>query len=143
YLKHIDTYPPAAAFISAFLAPSGARFLLLHQPPQLPTAGSAAAASTGAAGAAAPGTGSVSSSSGASSLLGSSFAATASSSRTSSSSIAANPTSPQTEEAVRQFMSEVYENYVKTVMSPFYRQGMEITSPVFRGRVTAAGKKWL
>ncbi|PLN81125.1 Sedlin [Aspergillus taichungensis] len=141
YLKHIDTYPPAAAFISAFLAPSGARFLLLHQPPQLPTAGSAAAASTGVG--AAAGSGSVSGSSGASSLLGSSFAATASSSRTSSSSIAANPTSPQTEEAVRQFMNEVYENYVKTVMSPFYRQGMEIRSPVFRTRVTAAGKKWL
>ena len=61
----------------------------------------------------------------------------------SSSSIAANPTSPQTEEAVRQFMSEVYENYVKTVMSPFYCQGLEIRSPVFRARVVAAGKKWL
>ncbi|KAB8231790.1 Trafficking protein particle complex subunit 2 [Aspergillus alliaceus] len=126
YLKHIDTYPPASAYISAFLAPSGARFLLLHQPPQLPSA------STG---------------SGSSSLLGSSFSASAlgggSSSRASSSSIGANPTSPQTEEAVRQFMNEVYENYVKTVMSPFYRQGLEIKSPVFRSRVTAAGRKWL
>lgn len=72
-------------------------------------------------------------------LLGSSGG----SSRASASSIANNPTSPQTEEAVRQFMTEVYENYVKTVMSPFYRQGMEIKSPVFRGRVTAAGRKWL
>ncbi|PWY93247.1 Sedlin [Aspergillus sclerotioniger CBS 115572] len=104
YLKHIDTYPPASAYISAFLTPSGARFLLLHQPPQLPSN------STGAG---------------------------------SSVSVAANPTSPQTEEAVRQFMTEVYENYVKTVMSPFYRQGMEIKSSVFRGRVTAAGRKWL
>jgi hypothetical protein len=66
-----------------------------------------------------------------------------SSGRTSSSSIAANPTAPQTEEAVRQFMSEVYEGYVKTVMSPFYRRGMEIRSPVFRARVSAAGRKWL
>ncbi|KAE8163051.1 Sedlin [Aspergillus tamarii] len=127
YLKHIDTYPPASAYISAFLAPSGARFLLLHQPPQLPST-----ASTG---------------SGSSSILGASFSASAlgggSSSRASSSSIGANPTSPQTEEAVRQFMNEVYENYVKTVMSPFYRQGMEIKSPVFRSRVTAAGRKWL
>ncbi|KAI9927651.1 hypothetical protein ASPWEDRAFT_162693 [Aspergillus wentii DTO 134E9] len=120
YLKHVDTYPPASAYISAFLTPSGTRFLLLHQPPQLPST-----ASTGA-----------------SSLLGSSFSASASS-RASSSSIAANPTSPQTEEAVRQFMNEVYENYVKTVMSPFYRQGLEIRSPVFRSKVTAAGRKWL
>lgn len=124
YLKHIDTYPPAAAYISAFLTPSGTRFILLHQPPQLP-----------------------SSSTGGSSLLSSSFSASAlgsaNSSRASSSSIAANPTSPQTEEAVRQFMNEVYENYVKTVMSPFYRQGLEIRSPVFRTKVTAAGRKWL
>lgn len=120
YLKHIDTYPPAAAYISAFLTPSGARFLLLHQPPQLPSSGN-------------------SSGLGSSSLLGSSGSTT----RASSSSVAANPTSPQTEEAVRQFMNEVYESYVKTAMSPFYKQGMEIRSPVFRTRVTAAGKKWL
>jgi hypothetical protein len=119
YLKHIDTYPPAAAYISAFLTPSGARFLLLHQPPQLPAGNSSGL--------------------GASSLLGSSGSTT----RASSSSIAANPTSPQTEEAVRQFMNEIYESYVKTAMSPFYKQGMEIRSPVFRTKVTAAGKKWL
>ncbi|KAJ6164122.1 hypothetical protein N7470_002794 [Penicillium chermesinum] len=120
YLKHIDTYPPATAYISAFLTPSGARFLLLHQPPQLPSSGT-------------------SGSLGSSSLLGSS----ASTTRASSSSVAANPTSPQTEEAIRQFMNEIYESYVKTAMSPFYKQGMEIKSPVFRTRVTAAGKKWL
>ncbi|OJJ85067.1 TRAPP subunit TRS20 [Aspergillus glaucus CBS 516.65] len=130
YLKHIDTYPPAQAYISAFLTPSGARFLLLHQPPQLPSSTSSGGGNTGS-----------------SSLLGSSFSASAlgggSSGRASSSSIAANPTAPQTEEAVRQFMNEVYENYVKTVMSPFYRVGLEIKSPVFRARVTAAGRKWL
>ncbi|KAJ5669010.1 hypothetical protein N7462_010080 [Penicillium macrosclerotiorum] len=120
YLKHIDTYPPAAAYISAFLTPSGARFLLLHQPPQHPSSNS----NTGL---------------GSSSLLGSG----GSSGRGSSSAIASNPTSPQTEEAVRQFMNEIYESYVKTAMSPFYKQGMEIRSPVFRARVTAAGKKWL
>ncbi|PLB47138.1 Sedlin [Aspergillus steynii IBT 23096] len=129
YLKHIDTYPPSSAYITAFLTPSGARFLLLHQPPQLPSSTSGSA----------PGT--------SSSLLGSSFSSSAlgggSSSRASASSIAANPTSPQTEEAVRQFMTEVYENYVKTVMSPFYRQGGEIKSSVFRGRVVGAGRKWL
>ncbi|KAJ5590313.1 hypothetical protein N7450_004285 [Penicillium hetheringtonii] len=109
YLKHIDTYPPAAAYISAFLTPSGARFLLLHQPPQLPTSGSTSAL-------------------GGSSLLGSSGSTTR---------------ARQTEEAVRQFMNEVYESYVKTAMSPFYKQGMEIRSPVFRTKITAAGKKWL
>ncbi|KAL1861009.1 TRAPP subunit [Paecilomyces lecythidis] len=121
YLKHIDTHPPTAAHISAFLAPSGARFLLLHQPPQLPSSSSSSLAASMSA-----------------SALGG-----GSSSRASSTSIAANPTSPQTEEAIRQFLNEVYENYVKTVMSPFYKQGTEIRSPVFRSRVIAAGRKWL
>ncbi|CRG90540.1 hypothetical protein PISL3812_07584 [Talaromyces islandicus] len=125
YLKHIDTYPPTASHVSAFLTPSGARFILLHQPPQLPS-------SSGGAGGVAGSTASLAAGLGA-----------AATSRASSSSIAANPTSPQTEEAIRQFMNEVYENWVKTVMSPFYRQGMQITSSVFRSRVTAAGRKWL
>ncbi|RAH84996.1 Sedlin [Aspergillus japonicus CBS 114.51] len=133
YLKHIDTYPPASAYISAFLTPSGARFLLLHQPPH--AAGPNANAGGGGGGGGGIG--------GSSSILGGSFAAGSSAARASASSIAANPTSPQTEEAVRQFMAEVYENYVKTVMNPFYRQGMEIRSAVFRSRVTAAGRKWL
>ncbi|KAL4917198.1 Sedlin [Aspergillus aurantiobrunneus] len=138
YLKHIDAYPPASAYISAFLTPSGTRFLLLHQPPQpnLPSSGPGAGGVAGS-------TMSLSGSSGTggSGLFGG--AGIGSSGRTSSSSIAANPTAPQTEEAVRQFMTEVYENYVKTTMSPFYRRGMEIRSPVFRGKVSAAGRKWL
>ncbi|KAL2005416.1 hypothetical protein VTN00DRAFT_2627 [Thermoascus crustaceus] len=132
YLKHIDTYPPMSAYISAFLTGSGVRFLLLHQPPQLPIATSTS--------------GSSSSSTLGGSMMGSTFSASAlggGSSRASSTSVAANPTSPQTEEAIRQFMNEVYENFVKTVMSPFYRHGMEIKSPVFRSRVVAAGRKWL
>ncbi|CAG8960689.1 hypothetical protein HYFRA_00013457 [Hymenoscyphus fraxineus] len=60
-----------------------------------------------------------------------------------STSIPANPTSPQTEEAIKQFFVEVYENWLKTVMNPFYTQGMRIDSPVFRGRVAAAGRKYL
>lgn len=60
-----------------------------------------------------------------------------------STSIAANPTSPQTEEAVKQFFTEVYESWVKTIMSPFYQVNMEVKSPVFRNRVVAAGKKFL
>lgn len=61
----------------------------------------------------------------------------------SSTSIGANPTSPQTEEAIKNFMLEVYENWVKTIMSPFYRVNMEVSSPVFRQRVAAAGRKYL
>ncbi|KAI0145970.1 Sedlin [Hypoxylon sp. NC0597] len=61
----------------------------------------------------------------------------------SSTSIGANPTSPQTEEAIKNFMLEVYENWVKTIMSPFYRVNMEVRSPVFRQRVIAAGRKYL
>ena len=68
--------------------------------------------------------------------------ASGSSSR-SSTSIAANPTSPQTEEAVKNFFTEVYENWVKTIMSPFYKVNMEVRSPVFRQRVAAAGRKYL
>ncbi|KAL1964967.1 hypothetical protein VTN77DRAFT_6167 [Rasamsonia byssochlamydoides] len=152
YLKHIDTYPPTAAHISAFLTPSGARFLLLHQPPQLPSSSSPSSASaTGIGSSSGFGGGGGGGGLMSSSLTQSAFSAVGGgltgsvvpSSRASSSSIAANPTSPQTEEAIRQFMHEVYENWVKTVMSPFYRQGMEIRSPVFRARVIAAGRKWL
>ena len=60
-----------------------------------------------------------------------------------STSVAANPTSPQTEEAIKNFFNEVYENYVKAIMSPFYKVNMEIRSPVFRQRVAAAGRKYL
>ncbi|KAK1756228.1 transport protein particle 20 kDa subunit [Echria macrotheca] len=70
-------------------------------------------------------------------------AAAGTSSTRNSTSIAANPTSPQTEEAVKNFFNEVYENYVKAVMSPFYKLNMEIKSPVFRARVAAAGRKYL
>lgn len=58
-------------------------------------------------------------------------------------SIAANPNSPQTEEAIKQFFIEVYENWVKVIMNPFYHVNMEVKSPTFRARVAAAGKKYL
>jgi hypothetical protein len=60
-----------------------------------------------------------------------------------STSVGANPTSPQTEEAIKNFFAEVYDNYVKAIMSPFYKVNMEIRSPVFRQRVSAAGRKYL
>jgi len=59
------------------------------------------------------------------------------------SSIGANPESPQTEEAIKSFFMDVYENWIKTIMSPFYQVNMEVKSPVFRSRVAAAGKKFL
>lgn len=74
---------------------------------------------------------------------GSSGSGTGATSTRSSTSVAANPTSPQTEEAVKSFFLEVYENYVKAIMSPFYKVNMEIRSPIFRSRVAAAGRKYL
>lgn len=103
-----------ANYISCFMTAGNVKFLLLHQP----TATAAAAASGG------------------------SGAATTTSSRNST-AVGANPTSPQTEEAIKNFFAEVYENYVKAIMSPFYRVNMEICSPVFRQRVAAAGRKYL
>jgi hypothetical protein len=67
----------------------------------------------------------------------------AGSSTRNSTSVGANPTSPQTEEAIKNFFNEVYDNYVKAIMSPFYKVNMEIRSPVFRARVAAAGRKYL
>jgi trafficking protein particle complex subunit 2 len=69
--------------------------------------------------------------------------ATVTSSSSSRSSIATNPTSPATEEAIRQFFTDVYEVWVKTLMNPFYEPDREVRSPVFRARVAAAGKKYL
>jgi hypothetical protein len=61
----------------------------------------------------------------------------------SSTAVGANPTSPATEEAIKMFFTEVYDNWVKTIMSPFYRANMEVKSPIFRARVAAAGRKYL
>lgn len=61
----------------------------------------------------------------------------------SSAAIGANPTSPQTEEAIKSFFNEVWESWVKCVMNPFYEVGMEVTSPVFRSKVANAGRKYL
>lgn len=92
------------------------RFLLLHQPPA-PSSSSGPTPSSAAAG--------------------------SRTSTTSTSGVPHNPTSPQTEEAIRQFMLEVYELWTKTVMNPFYDRTKQIRSPVFRLRVVASGRKWL
>lgn len=114
YFKAIDKF--FTSYISLFLTPSNTKFLLLHQP-SIPTSSTTTSTSTTNPSASAP--------------------------RVSSTSIGANPTSPATEEAVRNFFVEVYENWTKAVMSPFYRVGMEVRSPVFRARVAAAGRKYL
>ncbi|KAI5277852.1 TRAPP subunit, partial [Ascosphaera acerosa] len=138
YLKHIDTYSPSSCYISAFVTGSGARFLLLHQP------------HTGLGGAGHAHAHAHAHSSSSSSDISASGAGSAGgthlthlTSRASAASVANNPTAPQTEEAVRQFMLEVYDGWVKTVMSPFCKRDRAIASPVFRQRVVAAGRKWL
>lgn len=68
---------------------------------------------------------------------------TSTSSSRSSTAIGANPTSPATEEAIKMFFTEVYDNWVKAIMNPFYKANMEVTSPVFKQRVAAAGRKYL
>jgi len=40
-------------------------------------------------------------------------------------------------------VEQVYEAWVKCIMNPFYDVNMEVTSPVFRGRVAAAAKRHL
>lgn len=115
YLKSIDRF--YNNFISCFLTGSGARFLLLHCPD--PTATHNAH------------------------LTPMPPSSNADKRTSNSSSIAYNPTSPATEEAVRNFFADVYENWVKTVMSPFYHLNAPVTSPVFRARVAAAGRKYL
>ncbi|KAF2264154.1 Sedlin [Lojkania enalia] len=56
-----------------------------------------------------------------------------------------NPTSPATEEAVKNFFVDVYEVWLKTIMNPFFHVGSGdvVKSPVFRTRVAAAAKKYL
>ena len=68
---------------------------------------------------------------------------TAAATSRSSTAIGANPTSPATEEAIKMFFTEVYDNWVKAVMSPFYKANTAVTSPVFQARVAAAGRKYL
>ncbi|KAK4169513.1 transport protein particle 20 kDa subunit [Cladorrhinum sp. PSN259] len=117
YLKVIDKF--FQNYISCFMTGSNTKFLLLHQPTVTP--GNTSSTSVG----------------------GATATTTSSSSSRNSTSVGANPTSPQTEEAIKNFFTEVYENYAKAIMSPFYKVNMEIRSPVFRQRVAAAGRKYL
>jgi len=134
YLKRIDQF--ASTHISAFLTPTSTRFLLLHlpHPPNTaPLPHGAPSASDKLFPPFMPYTSTPSST-------------TTSSSRSSSSvntSIPNNPTSPQTEEAIRQFFGEVFEVWTKAIMNPFASVDGKLGSPVFRQRVVGAGKKYL
>ncbi|KAL8702316.1 MAG: hypothetical protein Q9201_004464 [Fulgogasparrea decipioides] len=145
YLKRIDHF--ASSHISAFLTPTSTRFLLLHLPhppntdPVPPPQTSSSYSPYGPYTNSFPGTTTLSSLS--SSTTSSSSRPSLASVSGGSSSIANNPTSPQTEEAIRLFFQEVFECWLKAVMSPFGGPQEKIASPVFRARVTAAGKKYL
>lgn len=132
YLKRIDHF--ASSHISAFLTPTSTKFLLLHlpHPPNTPPTSLQTPTSFSPFG---PYT-----STPTSSVRQYSSSSTSSSGST---SIANNATSPQTEEAIRQFFGEVFEVWLKAVMNPFCGVDTTLRSPVFRARVLAAGKKYL
>ncbi|KAI9852251.1 MAG: TRAPP subunit [Thelocarpon superellum] len=132
YLKVVDRF--YNNYISCFLTGGNVKFLLLHAPSApLASTASPSASTLPPSGSGASGT---------NASISSLPAAAAPPSR-SSTSIAANPTSPATEEAIRQFFSDVFEIWVKTTMNPFYDPNMPVTSNVFRARIAAAGKKYL
>ena len=134
YLKNIDRFQ--SSHISCFLTGTGMKFLLLHNPDP-----------TGAPGTTNPTHGHHASLDGGGGLGGGigggKTGARIGGASSATSSVAANPTSPAAEEAVRQFFADVFENWVKTSMNPFYRIDTEIKSPVFRQRVAAAARKYL
>lgn len=47
------------------------------------------------------------------------------------------------DDAIRQFFTDAYELYAKTLMNPFYEVDMRITSIVFDSRIRGAAKKYL
>ncbi|KAL2047385.1 hypothetical protein N7G274_001406 [Stereocaulon virgatum] len=129
YLKRVDQF--ASSHVSTFLTPTSTRFMLLH----LPHPPNTAPQSTPSPNSFPPFT-----------PYTSTPASTTTAGRSSSSSttsIPNNPTSPQTEEAIRAFFGEVFEIWMKAIMSPFASVEGKLGSPVFRQRVVAAGKKYL
>ncbi|KAL8998659.1 MAG: hypothetical protein Q9169_002320 [Polycauliona sp. 2 TL-2023] len=150
YLKRIDHI--SHTHISAYLTPTSTRFLLLHLPhppntsPIPPPQSSTSYSPYGPYTNAFPGT----TFNPSSSISSSSSTNTSSNSRILSTGSGAggggipnNPTSPQTEEAIRLFFNEVNEVWLKGVMSPFGGPLERNGSAVFRSRVLAAGKKYL
>ncbi|KAF2104659.1 trafficking protein-like protein particle complex subunit 2 [Rhizodiscina lignyota] len=114
YLKHIDRFHNN--YIFCFITAGSVKFLLLHNPDTHtpPNASSRSSAATART-----------------SAYGQSASTTY------------NPTAPAVEEAIKNFFVEVYDVWVKTIMNPFFKLDMKVTSPVFRGRVAAAARKHL
>ena len=138
YLKRTDQF--STSHISTFLTPTSIRFMLLHLP-HPPNVAPAFSPSPGSYPPFTPYTSNPLNSLSSSSTYSSS--STVKGGTSGAGSIANNPTSPQTEEAIRLFFWEVFEVWIKANMNPF--QGMEaaLGSPVFRARVQAAGRKYL
>ncbi|KAH7115813.1 Sedlin [Dendryphion nanum] len=124
YLKHIDKY--GHNYISCWITGANVRFLLLTRPRD-----EALGLTSGGAGIGDSKRGSLAG--GRSGLTGGAGGAVYS------------PTSPATEEAVKNFFVDVYENWLKTIMNPFFHvaNGEVVKSPVFRARVQQAAKKYL
>ena len=134
YLKRIDHF--ASSHISCFLTPTSTKFLLLHLPHPPNTSPSTVSTSQNphVFPPYAPYT---------TSNLSTSILRPASVSAGGTATIPNNPTSPQTEEALRLFFTEVYEAWVKAIMNPFQGINKGLSSPVFKARVIGAGKKFL
>ncbi|RPA75513.1 Sedlin [Ascobolus immersus RN42] len=49
----------------------------------------------------------------------------------------------KSEDAIRNFFTDVYDLYTKTLMNPFYSVNQTITSPIFDQRVKQVAKKYL
>ncbi|KAF2196851.1 Sedlin [Delitschia confertaspora ATCC 74209] len=116
YLKHIDKY--AHNYISCWITGGNVKFLLLTRPSDAALPGAVGGGAGGVRGSLAGGRGG---------MLQGTY----------------NPTSPATEEAVKNFFFDVYDAWVKTIMNPFYGLDDRVTSPVFRQRVATAAKKYL
>ena len=123
YLKHIDKYQNC--FVSCWITGGNTRFLLLTRPRDESLGLSSGGSGTGG--------GVRGSLAGGRAVMGG------------GSGGLYNPAAPATEEAVKNFMVDVYEAWLKTIMNPFFPvgNGDRVVSPVFRQRVATAAKKYL
>lgn len=135
YLKRVDHF--ASSHVSCFLTPTNTKFMLLHLPHPPNTAPSTMTTTQNPH--IFPPFGSYMTTNPTTSIL----RASTSSSSGNTAAIPNNPTSPQTEEALRLFFTEVFEAWLKAMMNPFQGINKELSSPVFRARVMTAGKKFL
>ncbi|MCJ1323636.1 TRAPP subunit [Thelotrema lepadinum] len=136
YLKRVDHF--ASSQISCWLTPTNVKFLVLHlpHPPNTPPPTQNSSQNPHMF----PPYASFTTSGPSSSLLA---RASASTGAGNAATIPTNPASPQTEEALRLFFTEVYETWVKAIMNPFQGVNKALSSPVFKTRVLTAAKKFL